>query len=83
MFMARTEDQFKKLVGKRLTSALKYAGKSDQDLLDEFKFSPTELKLYKNGLRSPSLYRTDAIATYLNVSVDYLTGKTEAPMPAA
>ena len=81
--MARTEEQFKKLVGKRLATAQRLSGKSDRELLDEMGFSPTELKLYKNGLRTPSFYRVVALADYLNVSLDYLTGKSESSMPAA
>jgi len=41
----------------------------------------TTLSNYETAYRTPSIYLVISIATYFNVSTDYLLGRTDIPAP--
>ena len=77
------EKHFNEQFGKRLQEAQLSAGLSDAEFTAELKCSKHELKLYKAGVRAPNAYRFYLMTEVLNVSGDWLVGRTESPMPAA
>lgn len=81
--MARPQEQFKKTLGNRITTAQEAKGISDEEFRKALDCESSEIQMYKAGLRMPSLYRGEQIADTLGVSIDYLIGKTNSPMPVA
>lgn len=53
---------------------------------DEFskqsKIGRSVIGMYETGRRKPSLEALETIADYFNVTIDYLTGKTDIPYPS-
>ncbi len=47
-----------------------------------FKRTPFTGKSYTNGKRQPSLETLDILASFYQISVDYLIGRTDFPAPA-
>lgn len=57
------------------------SGKSARSILLELNFSPTALSEWKRGKAKPTAAALTKIADYFNVSVDYLLGRAETPLP--
>ena len=59
----------------RMYGLLKLKKISYQDVADNVDISPSCLTAWKNGVSKPSIDKVVAIADYLGVSLDYLTGR--------
>lgn len=57
------------------------SGKSTRSILLELGFSPTALNEWKRGKAQPTTKHIIKLAEYFNVSVDYLLGRTDIPLP--
>lgn len=52
---------------------------SQQELANHLKISKSSINMYERGEREPGLDMLETIADFFNVSIDYLTGRTDNP----
>lgn len=65
--------------GDRMVSAMNIRGVTCRELSERLFISPSAITGYRVGRRSPNVADLVAIATALNVSLDYLLGLKETP----
>lgn len=71
------------ILGMRIRSLREYAGLSQLELAKRLNVSNTTLSQYESGQRIPSDDIKIKIATFFNVSVDYLLGRVDKKIKAA
>ena len=71
--MKTPQEKFSKEMGKRIGRAQAQSKVDDHALVEYLGCSLNELRMYRNGFRSPGSYRLALIARKLSVSTDYLT----------
>lgn len=54
-------------------------GKKQRELAEHLGMQVRSYQFYEGGEREPSIDRLIAIADYLDVTLDYLVGRTDAP----
>lgn len=64
-------------IGIRITELRKQAGMSQFQLAKVLDIATSTLGMYETGKREPSLKVLNRIASYFNVSTDYLLGRPE------
>lgn len=64
----------KKMIGKRINSALAKANMKQKDLADVLKVTANTISYFCSGTRAPNLEQLVSIAQALGVSTDYLLG---------
>lgn len=64
-------------IGIRITELRKQAGMSQFQLAKVLNIATSTLGMYETGKREPSLKVLNRIASYFNVSTDYLLGRPE------
>ena len=70
--------------GKRLKHARNLKGLTQKQAAEEFGITKVGYQNYEYGRRAPALEFLPRIATFFNVSLDYLLGRTDEPqMPDA
>lgn len=67
----------KKTIGYRITEALAKTGKLQKDIAKEIGVKDNVVSYFCSGARTPNTQQIIAIADFLNVSVDYLLGRSE------
>lgn len=70
------------MVAKRLKELRLAASASQADIARILNISRVAYSFYENGKRQPNLESLSLLATYYNVSVDYLMGRTNIAHPA-
>lgn len=68
--------------GDRLSELRKEKGLSQQELADLFEISKSAIAMYETDRREPDNETLKKLATYFNVSTDYLLGRTDERRPA-
>lgn len=71
--------EVKKELGSRITSALALRGKKQKELANAIGVTDNTISYYCSGSRSPNIEQLLNIADYLDVSTDYLLGRTSDP----
>lgn len=66
---------------KRITALFENSGKSKRSILLELGFSPTALAEWNRGKAKPTVDAIIKLATYFNVSADYLLCLSDNPTP--
>jgi len=67
-----------KVVGDRVRSARVKRGYTSEELSELVDLAPESLRHIENGSSKPSLRKLYTIAEVLNVSLDYLAGRTQS-----
>lgn len=67
--------------GNRLKELRKAKGLTQIEISKDINFSQSAITAYENGKREPNFEVLQKLATYFNVSTDYLLGKTDALNP--
>lgn len=62
----------------RLTDLIAESPKNKQQIADEIGISPAALSKYSNGKAEPGIFALKKIASYFQVSADYLIGETKS-----
>ncbi|MDO4295614.1 MAG: helix-turn-helix transcriptional regulator [bacterium] len=70
------------MVAKRLKELRLAVSASQADIARILNISRVAYSFYENGKRQPNLESLSLLATYYNVSVDYLMGRTDIARPA-
>ncbi|MDO6849223.1 helix-turn-helix transcriptional regulator [Priestia megaterium] len=70
------------MLGKRIAKLRKEKGLSQYELAERLGFSRGKLANYEQGSRQPDYDTLQIIATYFDVSTDYLLGKSDFPSPS-
>lgn len=65
--------------GQRMGDTMRMKGITNRMLANYINLSVSAISGYRTGRRSPSVSELAAISDYLQVSVDYLLGKTNDP----
>ena len=65
--------------GERLKHLRESRGLSQDDFASKFDLKQTTIGMYERGLREPKLEKLNQFATFFNVSLDYLVGRTSDP----
>lgn len=65
--------------GERLKKMREAKGLNQGELACILNVGQTTVGMYENGHREPNIERLNQIATYFNVSLDYLVGRTNDP----
>lgn len=71
------------ILNKRLRQARKRSGLSQSELAVRVKVQPAVISHFETGKRSPSLFTLRLLADALDVSLDYLFGRTDDPAGAS
>ncbi|MED3888186.1 helix-turn-helix transcriptional regulator [Priestia aryabhattai] len=71
------------MLGKRIAKLRKEKGLSQYELAERLGFSRGKLANYEQGSRQPDYDTLQLIATYFDVSTDYLLGKSDIPSTSA
>ena len=71
----------KKAIGTRINAALACRGMKQKELAAKIGVSDNVISYYCSGTRTPSILQLSVIADTLNVSTDYLLGRTEVMVP--
>ena len=61
-------------IGDRIRKLRNYAGISQKKLADKLKISEKTLRRYEQDINIPDVYAVVALASYFDVTVDYLVG---------
>lgn len=69
----------KKIIGKQINAALAIKGIKQKDLAAHLNVTDNTISYYCSGTRTPSVVQLIEIAKFLDVSTDYLLGRTEDP----
>ncbi|MBQ8429067.1 MAG: helix-turn-helix domain-containing protein [Clostridia bacterium] len=72
-------DNIQKEIFKKIQNTLKETGKTQKDLCSYLQISPQSFSEWKAGRSNSYKKYIDQIAEYLDVSTDYLLGKTDTP----
>lgn len=56
-------------------------GRKQKEVATEIGMSMQALSNYENGLREPDFATLNKLAEYFHVSIDYLLGRTDSPLP--
>lgn len=77
--------EFKKALGLRIANALELRGKKQKELAQELEVTANTVSYFCTGSRTPNLEQLIKISEFLDVSTDYLLGRTTDPniFPAA
>jgi len=67
-------------MGNRIRTARQFRRLTGEQLAEKLGISVTSLRHIENGIRRPSYQLLDEMSDILDVSMDYLAGKTEAPL---
>ena len=67
--------------GNRLKELRKAKGLTQIEISKDINFSQSAITAYENGKREPNFEVLQKLATYFNVSTDYLLGKTDTLNP--
>ncbi len=65
--------------GERLKILRESRGLSQDDFASKFNLAQTTIGMYERGLREPNIDKLNQFATFFNVSLDYLVGRTNDP----
>ena len=65
----------------RIKKLRKKKNLSQRDLAKEINLSPSTIAMYETGKRKPDADKLKQIASYFNVSIDYLLGNTDERKP--
>ncbi len=65
--------------GERLKMLRESRGLSQDDFASKFSLAQTTIGMYERGLREPNIEKLNQFATFFNVSLDYLVGRTNDP----
>ena len=68
------------VMGNRIRTARQFRRLTGEQLAEKLGISVTSLRHIENGIRRPSYQLLDEMSDILDVSMDYLAGKTEAPL---
>lgn len=71
------KDNIKKIIGMRINGAL--GDVTQKELAEHLKVKPNVISYFCKGDRTPNTEQIIMIADYLNVSADYLLGRTKTP----
>ena len=71
------------MFGKRLRALREGRGLTQLELGRIIKLSPSTIGMYESGRRDPDSETLRTLAEYFGVTVDYLLGRTDDPMPPA
>lgn len=63
----------------RLKTARKQAGRKQRDIAEHLQIGTRSYQNYEGGQRRPDYETLVAIADYLDVTTDYLLGRTDEP----
>ena len=66
----------KETLSEKLKKLRMKSGLTQAELADKIKVSPSSIGMYEQGRRTPDLEVLSKIATYFQVSIDYLLGRT-------
>lgn len=69
------------MFAERLKTLRKNAGLTQKDMAQHFQTSQPSYQAWESGKRNPNKASLDKLATFFNVSVDYLLGKTDIKNP--
>jgi transcriptional regulator with XRE-family HTH domain len=67
------------VLGERLKKLRESRGLSQEDFASKFDLAQTTIGMYERGMREPNLEKLNQFATFYNVSIDYLVGRTDNP----
>lgn len=70
-------EEVKTLFGRRLKAERILQGIDRKEMVDLLEVNKASLSLYETGKNFPSVENLLKIAVHLNVSIDYLLGRTE------
>ena len=65
--------------GERLKKLREARGISQDEFATKFNLKQTTIGMYERGMREPNLDKLNQFATFFNVSLDYLVGRTDNP----
>ena len=65
--------------GERLRSLREAIGLSQEAFGSKFHLAANTISTYERGMREPNIERLNQFATFFNVSLDYLVGRTDNP----
>lgn len=65
------------MFAQRLKALRKEAGLTQKKIADHFNTSPQSYAQWEKGLRKPSQDSLEKLAKFFDVSIDYLTGKSD------
>jgi transcriptional regulator with XRE-family HTH domain len=65
--------------GERLKMLRESRSLSQDEFASKFSLAQTTIGMYERGLREPNIERLNQFATFFNVSLDYLVGRTDNP----
>lgn len=68
------------VMGNRIRTARQFRKLTAEQLSEQLGIAPEALRHIENGTRRPSYALLDNISDILDVSLDYLAGKTELPL---
>ena len=68
------------MVGSRLRAARQFRRLTGEQLAEKIGIAVDSLRHIENGVRSPSFQLIERISDILDVSLDYLAGKTDSPL---
>ena len=68
------------IMGKRIQTARQFRRLTGEQLAEELNISVDSLRHIEHGVRRPSFQLIERISDTLDVSLDYLAGKTESPL---
>ena len=68
------------VMGNRIRTARQFRRLTGEQLAEKLGIAVDSLRHIENGVRRPSYQLLDDISDILDVSLDYLAGKTEAPL---
>ncbi|WP_161980078.1 helix-turn-helix domain-containing protein [Streptococcus sp. S784/96/1] len=70
------------MFAQRLKALRKEAGLTQKKIADHFNTSPQSYAQWEKGLRKPSQDSLEKLSKFFDVSIDYLTGKSDIKNPA-
>lgn len=71
--------EIKKVIGSRINNALSLRDKKQKDLAEELGVTANTISYFCNGNRAPNIEQLIKISSFLDVTTDYLLGKTDDP----
>lgn len=64
------------ILGERLKKLREATGLSQDEFASKFELAQTTIGSYERGKREPNIEKLNQFATFFNVSIDYLVGRT-------
>ena len=68
------------IMGSRIRTARQFRRLTGEQLAEKIGIAVDSLRHIENGVRSPSFQLIERISDILDVSLDYLAGKTDSPL---